>query len=88
MEKDFALCSRIIDHMVQRITDIPVDDTPCQHAMLSEFFPQDIYQKMLANIPARDAFRPMSIELFHDANGVSTRDLIELPEINRACGGP
>lgn len=81
MEKDFALCSRIIDHMVQRITDIPVDDTPCQHAMLSEFFPQDIYQKMLANIPARDAFRPMSIELFHDANGVSTRDLIELPEI-------
>jgi len=81
VEKDFALCSRIIDHMVQTITRIPVDDTPCKHAMLSDLFPQDVYEKMLSNIPQRDAFRPMSLDMFHDDNGVSTRDLIELPEV-------
>lgn len=84
MEKDFALCSRIIEHAVQRISSIPVDDTPCKHAMLSDFFPADIYQKMLTNVPARDAFRPMSIEMFHDDKGISTRDLIELPEVGLA----
>jgi hypothetical protein len=36
---------------------------------------------MLSNIPERAAFRPMSLELFHDDKGVSTRDLIELPEV-------
>ncbi len=81
MEKDFALCSRIIDHMVQTITRTPVDDDPCKHAMLSDLFPEDVYQKILSNIPDRAAFRPMSLDMFRDANGVSTRDLIELPEI-------
>ena len=81
MEKDFALCSKIIDHMVQAIATSPVDDTPCRHSMLTNLFPQDVYQAMLSNIPDRAAFRPMSLDLFHDANGVSTRDLIELPEI-------
>jgi hypothetical protein len=81
METDFALCSKIIDHMVKTITRLPVDDIPCKHSMLSDVFPQDVYQKMLSNIPERSAFRPMSLDLFHDQNGVSTRDLIELPEI-------
>lgn len=81
MEKDFALCSKIIDHMVQAIIRTPVDDTPCKHAMLSDLFPRDVYQDILSNIPDQTAFRPMSLELFHDDMGVSTRDLIELPEI-------
>ncbi len=81
MEKDFALCSKIIDHMVQAIARTPVDDTPCKHAMLTDLFPQDVYQTILSNIPDRAAFRPMSLEHFHDDKGVSTRDLLELPEI-------
>ena len=81
METDVTLSARIADHMAQAIRDTAVDTTPCQHAMLSGLFPDDVYDRMLQNIPARDAFRPMSMELFHDENGVSTRDLIELPEI-------
>lgn len=81
MEKDVGLRTKITEHMVKMIGKAPVDDTPCQHAMLSGVFPDDTYDRMLANIPAQDAFRPMSLELFHDDNGVSTRDLIELPEI-------
>lgn len=81
METDLALSVRITDHMAQAIRKASVDNTPCQHAMLSGLFPDDIYQRMLQNIPAIEAFRPMSLELFHDEHGVSTRDLIELPEI-------
>ncbi|MDX1822576.1 MAG: hypothetical protein R3197_16900 [Paracoccaceae bacterium] len=81
MEKDYTFCSSIIEHLVQAINRSPVDDNPCKHAMLSDFFPDDVYQQMLSNIPARDKFRPMSLELFHDSKGQSTRDLIELPEI-------
>ena len=81
MEKDYTLLSSITEHLVQRINRTPVDRNPFMHAMLSDFFPDDIYQQMLLNIPARDAFRPMSLELFHDSKGQSTRDLIELPEI-------
>lgn len=81
MEKDYTLCSNIIDHVVRTINRSPVDDNPCQHAMLKDFFPDYVYQQMLSNIPARNTFRPMSLELFHDDKGQSTRDLIELPEL-------
>lgn len=81
METDVALCSLLTDHMAQAIARVPVDDIPCKHAMLSDLFPPDVYQTMLSNIPDRAAFRPMSLEKFHDDKGVSTRDLIELPEI-------
>lgn len=81
MEHDIALSTRIADHMAGTIGATPVDDSPCKHAMLSGLFPEDIYQQILQNIPARDAFRPMSLDHFHDEDGVSTRDLIELPDI-------
>ncbi|HLQ19079.1 MAG TPA: hypothetical protein VK146_08870 [Tabrizicola sp.] len=81
MEKDFALCSKIVDHMVRSISRTPVDDTPCKHAMLKDLFPQDVYRDILSNIPDMPAFRPMHLEMFHDDKGVSTRDLIELPEL-------
>lgn len=81
METDLALSKRIADHMANAIRNTPVDNIPCQHALLSGLFPDDIYARMLQNIPATEAFRPMSLELFHDENGVSTRNLIELPEI-------
>jgi hypothetical protein len=84
METDVKLSARIADHMAQAIRATAVDKVPCQHAMLSGLFPEDVYKRMLQNIPARDAFRPMSLELFHDKDGVSTRDLIELPEIGVA----
>lgn len=67
--------------MVKAVAATPVDDTPCKHALLTDVFPQDIYQQMLRSIPRKEAFRPMSLEHFHDENGVSTRDLIELPDI-------
>jgi hypothetical protein len=81
VEKDVALSKRLASHMADAIAATPVDDMPCKHALLSGLFPEDIYQLILQNIPAQDSFRPMSQELFHDENGVSTRDLIELPEI-------
>ena len=84
MHTDKDLCVRLEDHMAAAISATPVDDNPCKHAMLSDLFPDDIYQVMLKSIPAKKAFRPMSLEHFHDANGVSTRDLIELPDIGVA----
>ena len=81
MEKDFVLCSKIIDHMVQAITKTVVDDNPCKHGLPTSFFPDDVYQEMLINIPAGNAFRPMSLDLFHDDKGLSTRNLIELPDV-------
>ncbi|WP_108813749.1 hypothetical protein [Loktanella sp. Alg231-35] len=84
MEKDSALCTRIAHHLVDAINATPVDVAPCQHAMLNDVFPEDIYQDMLGNVPDKQAFRPMSLELFHDSEGISTRDLIELPDIGVA----
>ncbi|WP_342068525.1 hypothetical protein [Yoonia algicola] len=84
MDTDVTLSAHIADHMAKTIKDTAVDNTPCQHAMPTGLFPDDVYERLLKNIPARDAFRPMSMELFHDENGVSTRDLIELPEIGVA----
>ena len=81
MEADSALCTRIVDHMIRAIAATPVDDNPCKHAMLSRLFPEDVYRRILRNIPDKNAFRPMNLAKFHDANGVSTRDLIELPDI-------
>lgn len=81
MQKDADLSARIADHMADAIRKTTIDSDPCKHAMLSGLFPDDVYAQMLQNIPAIEAFRPMSLELFHDENGVSTRDLIELPEI-------
>lgn len=84
MNKDISLCNRIADHMVQAIANTPVDLVPCQHAMLNGVFPQDIYGDMLGNIPEKGAFRPMNLGMFHDGEGNSTRDLIELPDVGVA----
>ncbi len=84
MEKDLGLCTRVAHHMIDVIAKTPVDDAPCKHAMLSDVFPDDVYQQMLGNIPEKQAFRPMSLELFHDDDGLSTRDLIELPDVGVA----
>lgn len=81
MEIDEALSTRIANHMADSIRKTSVESVPCKHAMLKDLFPEDVYDQMLQNVPAIEAFRPMSLELFHDENGVSTRDLIELPEI-------
>lgn len=67
--------------MVRAIAATQVDNTPCKHAMLLQLFPEDVYQRILCNIPDKKAFRPMNLAKHHDANGVSTRDLIELPDI-------
>ena len=81
MKKDYDLCVRIIRQMVRVVDKTPVDENPCQHAILQDLFPQDVYEDMLQNLPAKEAYRPMALHLFHDSNGVSTRDLIELPEV-------
>jgi hypothetical protein len=80
LEDGVAFSLRLANHMADAIAATPVDNTPFKHAMLSGQIADDSYQQMLRNTPAKEAFRPMSLELFHDEDGTSTRDLIELPE--------
>ena len=71
---------RVIQHLVQKVSEAQVETWPFQHFYVEGIFPNDIYKQILANLPAKSSYRPFNIKRWKNAQGESTRDRLCLSE--------
>jgi hypothetical protein len=74
----------VLDHILHELRQTPAEDEPFSHFYLENVFPDDIYAEMMDNMPDPAAYKPLSVENYHNRDGVSTRDVISLDEAHLA----
>ena len=70
----------VLDHMLHALDDTPAHDEPFSHFYVENVFPDDVYAEMMEQMPDPTAYKPLSVENYHNAAGVSTRDVMSLDE--------
>jgi hypothetical protein len=71
---------RVIEHLVQRVSEAQVETWPFQHFYVADIFPTDIYKQLLSNLPAKSSYRPFNARRWKNAQGEPTRDRLCLSE--------
>jgi hypothetical protein len=72
--------NRVVQHLVQRVSEAHVETWPFQHFYVEGIFPNDIYKEILANLPAKASYRPFNPRRWKNAKGDATRDRLCLSE--------
>jgi hypothetical protein len=72
--------SYVLDHLLHAIEATPAEDDPFSHFYVENVFPDDVYAEMMHELPDPAAYKPLSVEKYHNAAGVSTRDVMSLDE--------
>ncbi|MDX5359923.1 MAG: hypothetical protein LPL00_01220 [Alphaproteobacteria bacterium] len=72
--------ARIAEHVAARVAEVAVEDAPYQNFFLEDAFPEDIYAEMRRRMPPREAYLPLNIKRWKNAQGTSTRDRLRLSE--------
>ena len=70
----------VLDHMLHALRRTPAHDEPFSHFYVEDVFPDDVYAEMMDNLPDPSAYQPLSVDNYHNAEGVSTRDVMSLDE--------
>jgi hypothetical protein len=71
---------RIVSHLVEQVGRANTESQPFQHFHIEQVFPQDIYEQILSNLPAKSCYRPFNIKRWKNDYGESTRDCLCLSE--------
>jgi hypothetical protein len=71
---------RVVQHLVQRISEARVETWPFQHFYVEGIFPNNVYKQILANLPAKSSYRPFNARRWKNASGDPTRDRLCLSE--------
>ena len=58
---DNPLCRSILEHVLAAIGATPVQTHPFPHIVVRGFFPADVYQRLLENLPSADAYEAFSV---------------------------
>ena len=64
--------------MVNALQKAEVDHEPFSHLYVEGFFPEDLYDKILKNLPDPNLYRPVNLKKWARADGTSTRDRLFL----------
>jgi len=72
---------RIVNHLIERFGGSKVVDEPFQHFATEDAFPDDVYEDIRASLPGREAYLPINIKQWKNAEGQSTRDRILLSDL-------
>jgi hypothetical protein len=70
----------VLDHLLHALRRTPAHDEPFSHFYVEDVFPDDIYAEMMDHLPDPSTYQPLSVENYHNAEGVSTRDVIALDD--------
>src|SRR5690242_32685 len=70
----------IVKQLVERVTDAKVETWPFQHFYMMNVFPDDIYEQIIANLPAKASYLPFNAKRWKNGQGESTRDRLCLTE--------
>jgi len=74
------LVDRIVKQLVERVTEARVETWPFQHFYVENIFPDEIYQQIVANLPAKASYLPFNVKRWKNDQGESTRDRLCLTE--------
>jgi hypothetical protein len=80
MDQRTDRAQRIVNHLVERFSSSKVVDEPFQHFATENAFPDDVYEDIRASLPGREAYLPINIKQWKNAEGQSTRDRILLSD--------
>jgi len=72
--------TRIVTHVVEQVGRAKTESWPFQHFQIEQVFPEDIYEQILSNLPAKSCYRPFNIKRWRNDYGESTRDCLCLSE--------
>ncbi len=67
------LSEKITSHMVEAVRDSKAETNPFPHAIISDFFPQQVYDDLLDFLPTNDQYEPFSYEKHRGQDGASNR---------------
>lgn len=70
----------VVERIVARIAEAPIDTVPTENIYLEEVFPADLYQEMVARLPADHVLDPIVHPDAVAADGRVTRRLLDLTE--------
>lgn len=70
----------VVERIVGRIADAPIDTVPTENIYLEDVFPADLYQEMIARLPADHVLDPIVHPDAVAADGRVTRRLLDLTE--------
>jgi len=72
----------ICDHMVAAVSNADLEREPFCHIYTKEFFPKELYTRLLASLPDPSLYKPINLRNWSRADGTSTRDEFYLSKEN------
>ena len=75
---DAKLRQTTLDHMLATVEATDVYDDPSPHVVVRDFFPKDIYARLLASLPAAADYEPFAYEKHANEDGESNRKRFRL----------
>ncbi|MCA0899609.1 hypothetical protein [Microbulbifer agarilyticus] len=76
------IAERVRDHLVGRLRSIEPQDQPFSHLYLENFFPDDIYQRILQSAPSADLCKGLNHKEAMRSDGSSTRQVFPFNDKN------
>ncbi len=70
---NLSLREKTLRHVLQAIESTTALEHPFPHLQVREFFPNDVYAQLLANLPAPEGYEPFGYEKHANADGASNR---------------
>lgn len=70
---DLELRRYALDHMLNQVQSIHVDDDPFPHFSVRPFFPNDVYSDLLNRLPSSEAYEAFGYEKNRTSDGNSSR---------------
>ena len=67
-----------LEHLLETLAGNLAENEPFSHFYLKNVFPDDIYARMMEQLPDSKYYTPLSTENYHNAAGQSTRDVFAL----------
>jgi hypothetical protein len=72
--------ARIVDSVVRAVEQSPLENSPFHHFRMINIFPPDVYQRMITNLPVREAYHDLRHKDADLPDGTSTRKMFEFFE--------
>jgi hypothetical protein len=70
-----SLHTYILEHMLESLERTEAHDEPFSHFYVENVFPDDVYSRMMEELPSPDRYSPLDASKYHNDKGVSTRDV-------------
>lgn len=80
VDKHADVTALVLEHLLQRLHETPVENEPFSHFYIEQVFPEGIYQQMMQALPHPEFYTPICLKKHSRPDGTSTRDVLTLDQ--------